>query len=224
MIFGFLNYYYTYDSAGNLSCILCRIPIKSNVWKVHVNSKQHKQCVELAKQQKIENETIPKPKAANTEKVQQKVTKPQEKVLQQEPINLINTQSENTNATQLTTNVLPEKFFDQDKTAKATGQDGDPDAEWIKFQREIREAATVSNIIVAEEQDNLNIKRQLKEIDEQMENWKKFVEINNKKDSLLSKKRRVKKQIEEDVESSSGEESSVDDLMDWRSKSVNKNK
>lgn len=190
-----------------------------------MNSKQHKQCVELAKQQKIENETAPKPKAANIEKVQQKVTKPQEKVPQQESINPISTQSENTNGAQLnTTNVLPEKFFDQDKTTKATGQDGDPDAEWIKFQREIREAATVSNIIVAEEQDNLNIKRQLKEIDEQMENWKKFVEINNKKDSLLSKKRRVRKQIEEDVESSSGEESSVDDLMDWRAKSVNKNK
>lgn len=189
-----------------------------------MNSKQHKQCVELAKQQKIENETTPKPKAPNSDKVQQKVTKPQEKVPQQEPINLISTQSENTNAAQLnTTNVLPEKFFDQDKTTKATGQDGDPDAEWIKFQREIREAATVSNIIVAEEQDNLNIKRQLKEIDEQMENWKKFVEINNKKDSLLSKKRRVRK-IEEDVESSSGEETSVDDLMDWRAKCVNKNK
>lgn len=181
--------------------------------------------MELAKQQRIENESVTKPKVTITEKLQQKPTKTPEKVPQHESINLINTHSESTNGAQVNTpNVLPDKFFDQDKSTKGTGNDGDPDAEWIKFQREIREAASVSNIIVAEEQDNLNIKRQLKEIDEQLENWKKFVEINNKKDSLLSKKRRVQKEIEKDVESSSSEESSVDDLMDWRTKSVNKNK
>lgn len=181
--------------------------------------------MELAKQQRIENESVTKPKATITEKVQQKPTKTPETVPQHEAINRINTNSENTNGAPINTaSALPEKFFDQDKSTKGTGNDGDPDAEWIKFQREIREAASVSNIIVAEEQDNLNIKRQLKEIDEQMENWKKFVEINNKKDVLLSKKRRVQKEIEQDIESSSSEESSVEDLMDWRSKSVNKNK
>lgn len=191
---------------------------------MHLNSKQHKQCVELAKQQRIENESGTKPKAIITEKVQQKPTKTPETVPQHESINRINTNSESTNGAPInTSNALPDKFFDQDKSTKGTGNDGDPDAEWIKFQREIREAASVSNIIVAEEQDNLNIKRQLKEIDEQMENWKKFVEINNKKDSLLSRKRRVQKEIEQDIESSSSEESSVEDLMDWRSKSVNKN-
>ncbi|KAH8417370.1 hypothetical protein KR222_009879, partial [Zaprionus bogoriensis] len=212
-----------YDAAGNLSCILCRIPIKPSIWKVHLNSKQHKQFVELAKQQRTENESAPKKVAAKKEQVQQKAPKIAEKT-EVEPISVVNTTPLNANGNQASApNELPEKFFDQDKSAKNNASDADADAEWQKFQREIREAATISNIIVAEEQDNLNIKRHLKEIDEQMENWKKFVKMNNKKDILLNKKRRVHKLIEQEIESSSSEdEKGVDDLMDWRTKSVNK--
>lgn len=45
-----LIFSYTYDGQGNLTCIICRSIIKSaTVWKVHINSKQHKQNVEEAK-------------------------------------------------------------------------------------------------------------------------------------------------------------------------------
>lgn len=41
-----------YDSEGNLSCQLCKKVVKSSLWKVHVNSKQHKDNLAHAKQLK----------------------------------------------------------------------------------------------------------------------------------------------------------------------------
>ncbi|XP_034485942.1 zinc finger protein 830 [Drosophila innubila] len=213
-----------YDSSGNLSCVLCRIPIKSNVWKVHLNSKQHKQFVELAKKQRIEAENTSKTskalKTTKSDPVQEKAPITTENVIKIDAVKLHSIQSEDAPANQSSQNVLPEKFFDQEKSTNAN--DRDTEAEWLKFQREIREADTVSNIIVSEEQDSLNIKRHLKEIDEQMENWKRFEKINDKKNFLLKKQRKEKRPVQLDVESSSGEECSVDDLLDWRIKSVHK--
>ncbi|KAH8312580.1 hypothetical protein KR044_011548, partial [Drosophila immigrans] len=210
-----------YDSLGNLSCVLCRIPIKANVWKVHVNSKQHKQNVELAKTKRTESEFVskpPKPKVAEPLVEKVPLTRAENVVkddaLQLKPSHDTNSVSANSQ------NELPEKFFDQDKSKK--NSDHDPDAEWTKFQREIKEADTISNIIVAEEQDSLNIKRHLKEIDEQIENWKRFEKINDKKNMLLKKQRREKKPVQMESESSSGEDNGVDDLTDWRIKSVHK--
>ncbi|XP_060650797.1 zinc finger protein 830 [Drosophila nasuta] len=211
-----------YDSAGNLSCVLCRIPIKANVWKVHVNSKQHKQNVELAKQKRTESVPVAKPtKPKAAEPLEEKVPIiPTENIVRSDAPQPKPAQSESTPVNTNPQNVLPEKFFDQEKSNK--NSDHDPDAEWTKFQREIKEADTISNIIVAEEQDSLNIKRHLKEIDEQIENWKRFEKINDKKNNLLKKKRRENKPVQMESESSSGEESNVDDLSDWRIKSVHK--
>jgi len=45
---------------GQLTCVLCKSIVRSeNVWKVHINAKQHKENLQLAKQlkEKIENQT-----------------------------------------------------------------------------------------------------------------------------------------------------------------------
>lgn len=43
----------TYNELGQLLCILCKSVVRSeDVWKVHINAKQHKQNIELAKQLK----------------------------------------------------------------------------------------------------------------------------------------------------------------------------
>lgn len=43
----------TYNEANQLTCILCKSVVKSEtVWTVHINSKQHKENVELAKTRK----------------------------------------------------------------------------------------------------------------------------------------------------------------------------
>ncbi|XP_076655649.1 zinc finger protein 830 isoform X1 [Halictus rubicundus] len=48
----------TYTDAGQLMCILCKAAVRSEtVWPVHLNSKSHKENIELAKKTKLEAAT-----------------------------------------------------------------------------------------------------------------------------------------------------------------------
>uniref|UniRef100_A0A6B2EKI1 Zinc finger protein 830 n=1 Tax=Phlebotomus kandelakii TaxID=1109342 RepID=A0A6B2EKI1_9DIPT len=119
---------------------------------------------------------------------------------------------------------LPEGFFDDPvKDAKARHQEyKDPvEEEWEKFQREIRDAATESNAIIAEDQEESTAERQIVEIDEQIRNWSRVLEIQRTKEATaaeieLSKTRNM------DVEDNSGSEGEdseeLDEFVDWRSK------
>ncbi|XP_058839956.1 zinc finger protein 830-like [Topomyia yanbarensis] len=52
-----------YNEAGQLTCVLCRSIVRSEaVWKVHINSKQHKENIEEAK--KLKNKTAQSASAA----------------------------------------------------------------------------------------------------------------------------------------------------------------
>ncbi|KRG00521.1 zinc finger protein 830 [Drosophila mojavensis] len=207
-----------YDSLGNLSCLICKMLIKPNIWKVHLNSKQHKQNVVLAKgRSEFENVS----ETQNTTKRMQ--ISPKTDCILNPEIHLQSSTGQTAHVTQLNKfQVLPEKFFDHEKSLSVCGTEQDPDAEWIKFQKEIREAATISSNIISEEQESLNIKRHLKEIDEQLENWKRFIKINDKKNNLSKKKRREINTFTVDKESSSSEEDNVDNLLNWRIKSFHK--
>ncbi|XP_033149013.1 zinc finger protein 830 [Drosophila busckii] len=217
-----------FDSAGNLSCVLCRIPIKVNVWKVHLNSKQHKLSVELAKNQRSEI-GINKPNKQTTKlKVSNSANSTIKSSIDRAPevSNLIGLQDaikvkENADQTNTVPNALPDKFFDVDKSTNVYENDREANMEWQKFQREIKEVDAISNIIETEEQDSTNIKRHLKEIDEQLENWKRFIKINDKKNTMSSKKRRPKT-YNPDFESSSSDDSFTDNLLDWRIKNIKK--
>ncbi|XP_020817506.1 zinc finger protein 830 [Drosophila serrata] len=226
-----------YDSSGTLTCIICRIPIKPSVWKVHINSKQHKQNVEQAKQNKIEklvattttsakessapsfkaphpvakSSTQPDPTLAGNQEGNPQLT-PEKAPPQSNP------SSNKPPPNESVAEKLPEKFFDEDKTNK-TEAARLQDEEWQRFQQEIKKAATESSVIVADEQEDINIKRHIKEIDEQIDNWKRVIKINDQKTLLLNKKRKVEVKVEIDPElSSSEDEYSVDDLYDWRTK------
>ncbi|XP_017052772.1 zinc finger protein 830 [Drosophila ficusphila] len=224
-----------YDSSGTLTCIICRIPIKPSVWKVHINSKQHKLNVDQAKQNKIEKpvtNSVPKEPPSPSFKAPLAVKS------DTQPINTLQTSQEknrpiiqekspqpNTNnkpVKESVTEQLPEKFFDEDKTNK-TEAARLQDEEWQRFQQEIKKAATESSVIVADEQEDINLKRHIKEIDEQIDNWKRFIKINDQKTMLLNKKRKVNPKVEIDPELSSSEEDcSVDDLYDWRTKNLHR--
>ncbi|XP_017005310.2 zinc finger protein 830 [Drosophila takahashii] len=227
-----------YDSSGTLTCIICRIPIKPSVWKVHINSKQHKQNVDQAKQNKIEKPvttrvfkepsvpssvsvpTIPT-STSHPDKTPQ--TSSQEKNPAIIPEKTPQPNASNKTATESASEKLPEKFFDEDKTSK-TEAARLQDEEWQRFQQEIKRAETVSSVIVADEQEDINLKRHIKEIDEQIDNWKRFIKINDQKTLLLNKKRRVNPKVEVDPELSSGseEDESIDDLFDWRTKNLHR--
>ncbi|EDV53748.2 zinc finger protein 830 [Drosophila erecta] len=225
-----------YDSSGTLTCIICRIPIKPNVWKVHINSKQHKLNVDQAKQNKVEKPVTttaakdprapttktPTPATSSStlpDKTPQSIQEKHPPIIQ-EKTSQPNASSKPVNET--TAEKLPEKFFDEDKTNKSEAARLQ-DEEWQRFQQEIKRADTESSVIVADEQDDINLKRHIKEIDEQIDNWKRFIKINDQKTLLLSKKRKVNPKMEIDPELSSSEEDcSVDELFDWRTKNLHR--
>ncbi|XP_017020646.1 zinc finger protein 830 [Drosophila kikkawai] len=225
-----------YDSSGTLTCIICRIPIKPSVWKVHINSKQHKLNVDQAKQNKIEKPVAttakessvpsfkaPHPVAKSSTHPDPTPAENQEKNPQLTPEKAppqSNTSSNKPSSIESVAEKLPEKFFDEDKTSK-TEAARLQDEEWQRFQQEIKKAATESSVIIADEQEDINIKRHIKEIDEQIDNWKRVIKINDQKTLLLNKKRKVNVKVEIDPElSSSEDECSVDDLYDWRTKNL----
>ncbi len=73
-----------------------------------------------------------------------------------------------------TDEVLPEGFFDDPiKDAKARNLEyKDPvEEEWDRFQKEIKAASTLSNAIIADDQEEATTERQIDEIDEQIRNW-----------------------------------------------------
>lgn len=75
---------------------------------------------------------------------------------------------------------LPEGFFDDPiKDAKARNLEyKDPvEEEWEKFQQEIKAASDFSNAIIAEDQEEAITERQIDEIDEQIRNWNRLVEL-----------------------------------------------
>ncbi|XP_022224143.1 zinc finger protein 830 [Drosophila obscura] len=199
-----------YDASGILTCIICRIVIKPSVWKVHVNSKQHKLNLDLAKKNKTKILDVTANKLSQQSLSSTNFSTYQDKTVRK-----------NENSDSRIAETLPGKFFDSEKSNKFHQADQNEDEEWIRFQREIKIAATVSSTIVAEEQENINIKRQLKEIDEQIDNWKRFIKINDQKNSLINKERKFNKNVAVHSDSSSSdEECRVDDLYNWRTKNL----
>ncbi|XP_055903694.1 zinc finger protein 830 [Eupeodes corollae] len=118
--------------------------------------------------------------------------------------------------------VLPEGFFDDPiKDAKIRNLEyKDPqDEEWDRFQREIKEAATLSNEIIAGEQEEATVERQIKEIDEQIERWSKVLDLEKKKEYVSSKlKERPVKMDEDSTDESEPDDENFDEFPDWRAK------
>ncbi|CAO1420614.1 unnamed protein product [Diamesa serratosioi] len=123
---------------------------------------------------------------------------------------------------------LPEGFFDDPKKdAKARHQEyKDPnDEEWEKFQKEIKEATTMSANIIAEEQEEATVERQLDELDEQIRNWSRVLTLEKQKELVQSRPKQAS--TDEDDKMSESSESDDDDddentkipeFLDWRAK------
>lgn len=74
--------------------------------------------------------------------------------------------------------------------AKARNQEyKDPnDEEWEKFQKEIKEATNISMAIISEEQEESTAERQIAEIDEQIRNWSRVLDLEKKKEQVKTMK------------------------------------
>ncbi|KAK9878935.1 hypothetical protein WA026_003757 [Henosepilachna vigintioctopunctata] len=249
-----------YNEQGQLLCILCKSIVRSEaVWKVHVNAKQHKDNIELAKKlkEKTNNFTTPlkrpltpphdipskKPKSIlkNATKSGQCSESSEVDTVADEKGGLPsdffdksggedkkNEQSagkipsfpkkESIQMQEDPSESLPEGFFDDPKLdAKARNLEyKDPiQEEWERFQKEIRDAEGESAAIIAEDQDEATNERQIDEIDEQMKNLSKVLDLEKKKVAVKSViLDNSSSRMEEDEDT----DEDFEEFLDWRSK------
>ncbi|XP_004441933.1 PREDICTED: zinc finger protein 830 [Ceratotherium simum simum] len=127
-----------------------------------------------------------------------------------------------------TAEALPEGFFDDPeidaRVRKVDAPKDQMDKEWDEFQKAMRQVNTISEAIVAEEDEEGRLDRQIGEIDEQIECYRRVEKLRNRQDEIKSKLKEVltikelQKKEEENVDSD--DEGELQDLLsqDWRVK------
>lgn len=110
-----------------------------------------------------------------------------------------------------TAEALPEGFFDDPevdaKVRKVDAPKDQMDKEWDEFQKAMRQVNTISEAIVAEEDEEGRLDRQIGEIDEQIECYRRVEKLRNRQDEIKNKLKEVltikelQKKEEENVDS-----------------------
>ncbi|KAL8604195.1 hypothetical protein ACOMHN_014763 [Nucella lapillus] len=114
--------------------------------------------------------------------------------------------------------VLPEGFFDDpkmDAKVRKVEYKDKMEEEWELFQRSMKEEFLVSEAIVEEEDEQINVERNLDEIDDQMQRWKEVEDLHVKKETLPKTAGDDK---DKDNDSDDLDEEDLDQFLDWRSK------
>ncbi|XP_041579652.1 zinc finger protein 830 [Vulpes lagopus] len=127
-----------------------------------------------------------------------------------------------------TAEALPEGFFDDPeidaRVRKVDAPKDQMDKEWDEFQKAMRQVNTISEAIVAEEDEEGRLDRQIGEIDEQIECYRRVEKLRNRQDEIKNKLKEVltikelQKKEEENIDSD--DEGELQDLLsqDWRVK------
>ncbi|XP_066994904.2 zinc finger protein 830 [Anabrus simplex] len=272
-----------YSPTGQLTCIVCDHVVRNeSVWAVHINSKQHKDNIQLIKRKKESENLFKKPVAPGPLPSSLKrpssyeVPSPPKKIkgiLKNAPPSKVPSDffdssdsiSLNSNGpvtasdvnalqklaaenddsggeseeeeesiaekTPPTTDikslkpqnvdeVLPEGFFDDpmlDAKARNVEYKDPIEEEWEKFQKAMKEETTVSAQIIADDQEVATAERQIDEIDEQLRNWSRVLDLEKKKEEVVQAAS-SREGGENDDELSSGDEAEFDEYLDWRAK------
>ena len=119
---------------------------------------------------------------------------------------------------------LPEGFFDDPKLdAKARNVQyvDQSEEEWQKFQKEMADEEVAAQDILVEDRNEATADRQLEDIDEQIQAWKRVAVLEEKKEEVCKTKRKVAKEAKEQSDSDEDVDSDLelDQLTDWRKKS-----
>lgn len=126
-----------------------------------------------------------------------------------------------------TAEALPEGFFDDPvKDAQVRNVDAPKDQldkEWEEFQKEMRLVNTKSEAIVAEDDEEGRIERQIDEIDEQIECYRRVELLRDRRDAVKSRPLpRKDDQVKKDAKNEEEEEDEEELLgllsQDWRAK------
>ncbi|NWR75780.1 ZN830 protein, partial [Centropus unirufus] len=127
-----------------------------------------------------------------------------------------------------TAEALPEGFFDDPevdaKVRKVDAPKDQMDKEWDEFQKAMRQVNTISEAIVAEEDEEGRLDRQIGEIDEQIECYRRVELLRNRQELMKEKLKEAMRlratQEKEDEAVGSEDEEELQDLLsqDWRVK------
>ncbi|XP_010079641.1 PREDICTED: zinc finger protein 830, partial [Pterocles gutturalis] len=127
-----------------------------------------------------------------------------------------------------TAEALPEGFFDDPevdaKVRKVDAPKDQMDKEWDEFQKAMRQVNTISEAIVAEEDEEGRLDRQIGEIDEQIECYRRVELLRNRQDLMKEKLKEAMRlratREKEDEAIGSEDEEELQDLLsqDWRVK------
>ncbi|XP_071161402.1 zinc finger protein 830-like [Mytilus edulis] len=264
-----------YNSLDQLTCALCNIVIKSDaLWVPHLQSRQHKETVELVKAPgpAVQKRKLPpEPDSHNKKQKDNGKTRGTaglpanfyDNTSKKTALSLADYSSdeeseedESTAAKTTTTtsastsnlghpslpadffdsgdkpevedepkekvmaDVLPEGFFDnpkQDAKVRKVEYRDKMEDEWEMFQKAMKEENHVSEAIVEEEDEQINVDRNIEEIDDQINRWKEVNDLTIKKEEMPHKS--------DNKSSDSDNDSDIDldnmeDLLDWRAKKV----
>ncbi|KAG0429694.1 hypothetical protein HPB47_023373 [Ixodes persulcatus] len=116
---------------------------------------------------------------------------------------------------------LPEGFFDDpvlDAKARNVEYKDPIEEEWEKFQKEIAEETNVSEAIMAEDVEESKVERDIEEIDEQIHNWQRVEQLQQRKDELMKNEANAMEQ--NDNSDSDIDEQQFDEYLSWRAKGV----
>lgn len=116
---------------------------------------------------------------------------------------------------------LPEGFFDDpvlDAKARNVEYKDPIEEEWEKFRKEIAEETNVSEAIMAEDVEESKVERDIEEIDEQIHNWQRVEQLQQRKEELMMKEASIGDQQE--TSDSDIEEQQYDEYLSWRAKGV----
>lgn len=221
------------------------------VWKVHLNAKQHKENVIKARElkEKVERQAsgtavkrpasavvedpVPEKKPKGILKNSSAIPHPPQPLPASKDPPATATATEPVTEMEVTEDAtLPEGFFDdpkKDAIARNLEYKDPVLEEWERFQKEIKEEATVSNEIIAEDQEESTAERQIVEIDEQMRNWDRVLAMEKMKEERLKRlkeaprKAKVPVPVEEEADDDSdaekeGSDGELDDFGSWRAK------
>uniref|UniRef100_A0A2C9LK10 Zinc finger protein 830 n=1 Tax=Biomphalaria glabrata TaxID=6526 RepID=A0A2C9LK10_BIOGL len=179
-----------YNSLNQLMCVLCNSIVKNDLlWSAHILSKQHKERVsELKTQGPAKPDTSVKAKRKGDDDLQTSTKK------------------------------LKTGFFDDPKLdAKVRNVEyKDKDEEqWDLFQKAIKEEAQVSEVIMEEEDEQVNIDRNIDEIDDQIHRWQEVENLHVKKETIAKscKPDGSKDNVDDEVD-----DEELDSLLNWRAK------
>ncbi|VDO04357.1 unnamed protein product [Rodentolepis nana] len=197
-----------YNSLGKISCIVCGVPIKSEItWKAHILSKTHKENAARgtdalkrihdqvksrdlpAKRPKVEvvNKTMADFESSGSE------LKGSEFKIPDVPHEEKPKKEEKTEEVQK--GVLPEGFFDdarKDAEARHVPFRDKMDEEMEAFQKELGALNQESDQILEKDNEEMVVARNLAEVDKQMAMWEKVHELELLKEAHLARKKIVK--------------------------------